>query len=419
MQTQLRRVHITTLHVTALASPRTSNQWLSRSGQASKGGWWRTHAALSSGALSSSHKSWLARRQRVSKLSMATVSAGGAARQLTAAIVADLSTANGKNLVELLPQLRSCAGGVQLVVGNDLDAFRTSPLLPDVDFIAHAAFAGGSAALIAELWKYCPKVRWVHSLSAGVETLVPVINSLPGASEIPVTNAKGAFSWSLAEFAIAAMLHFNKQIPRLQEQKATRTWDKFIMAELRGKTVGFVGFGNISQTTVPLCRAFGMRVLALRNSRGAKGDNLADEVFVADEPEGRLAVFRESDFVVCALPGGEATRHFCGRAEFQAMKPSAVFISIGRGTCVDEASLVAALREKAIAGAALDVFEEEPLPQDAVVWDCPNFLLSPHNADLTEDYMQLTWNKFLEKVDHFARPDFAGFDDTVDKVKGY
>mmetsp|Transcript_50516 Transcript_50516/g.156327 ORF Transcript_50516/g.156327 Transcript_50516/m.156327 type:complete len:277 (-) Transcript_50516:45-875(-) len=276
---------------------------------------------------------------------------------------------------------------------------------------------------MAELWPLCPKLKWVHSMAAGVDTVVPVMNALPRGPDIPLTNAKGAFSRSLAEYALGAMLHFNKQVPRLQQSRAGRNWDKFIMAELHGKTAGFVGFGDIAQATARLCKAFGMKVVALRNQRGPNadaGNALADAVFYASEMEdAKLEVFRQSDFVVCTLPGGPATRNACGRAEFSAMKPSAVFISMGRGTCVDEASLVEVLRTGAIAGAALDVFAVEPLPADSPLWDCDNLLLSPHNADLTADYMRLTWDVFLGRLAEYCDPAFATFAGAVDKTKGY
>ena len=134
------------------------------------------------------------------------------------------------------------------------------------------------------------RLKWIHSLAAGVDTLVPVLNSLPGGSEIPLTNAKGAFSRSLAEYSLAAMLHFNKQIPRLQKNRTTKTWDKFIMNELHGQTVGFIGFGDIAQCTARLCKAFGMRILAWRNTRGASGEELADEVFYSSDGVGAKQV---------------------------------------------------------------------------------------------------------------------------------
>merc|ERR1711972_285490 len=169
-------------------------------------------------------------------------------------------------------------------------------------------------------------------------------------------------------------------------------------------------------------RAFGMKVIALRQSQNASGNELADKVYYTGSGQ-KLDLFREADYIVCSLPGGETTKYFCDKEAFAAMKPTGVFISIGRGTCVDEGALIEALQSSKIAGAALDVFETEPLPEESPtwpvsIWDCPNLLISPHNADLTSSYMRLTWDLFLEKVATFAASDFAGFEEQVDKVKG-
>lgn len=331
--------------------------------------------------------------------------------------LADSSTPNGQVLTTMVAELGDRA---RHIIGNDMASLQVSPLLAEVDILCPVVFAGGNAALISELWPLCPKVKWVHSLAAGVETVVPLLNSLPRGPETPLTNAKGAFSRSLAEYSLMAMLHFNKQLPRLQANREGKKWERFTMNELAGQTVGFVGFGDIAQATARACKAFGMRIVALRNSRGAQSD-LTDAVYYSDSAADRLEVFRQSDHVICSLPGGAATAKFCGKDEFAAMKPSGVFLSIGRGTCVDEEALVAALTENRIAGAALDVFAVEPLPADSGLWTCPNLILSPHNADLTVTYIKQTWDVFLEKLTAYGSPGFAGFPSgsTVDKVKGY
>mmetsp|Transcript_24385 Transcript_24385/g.66534 ORF Transcript_24385/g.66534 Transcript_24385/m.66534 type:complete len:340 (-) Transcript_24385:74-1093(-) len=335
------------------------------------------------------------------------------------AFIADVSSPNGKSMLDLLGELD---GRASYIVGNDLASLESSGRLGEVEVLVVVVFAGGSPAVMAELWPHCPKLKWVHSMAAGVDTVVPVMNGLPRGPETPLTNAKGAFSRSLAEYALGAMLHFNKQVPRLQQSRRDRRWEKFIMAELHGKTAGFVGFGDIAQATARLCKAFGMRVMALRNARGPSGDELADAVRYASDADGaagKLEVFQQSDFVVCTLPGGPDTKNACGSAEFAAMKPGGVFISMGRGTCVDEPALAEALQAGRIAGAALDVFAVEPLPQDSPLWGCESLLLSPHNADLTADYMRLTWDVFLGRLSEFSDPGFGGFASTVDKTKGY
>lgn len=335
------------------------------------------------------------------------------------AFILDALSPNGMAMVALLAELE---GKAEHIIGNDLATFQASGKLSEVDVIIPVVFAGGVPAVIADIWPHCPKVRWVHSIAAGVDSVVPILNGLAKGPEIPLTNAKGAFSRSLAEYALGAMLHFNKQVPRLVANRNSRTWEKFVMAELHGQTVGFIGFGDIAQATARLCRAFGMKVMALRQTRNLSGNELADVVCYSGDTEtstGKLEVFRQSDFIVCTLPGGPATKHACGRAEFAVMKPSGVFISMGRGTCVDEPALFEALQSWKIAGAALDVFETEPLPKESCLWGCDNLLLSPHNADLTSDYMRLTWDLFISKLDALNAPGFQGFSSVVDKTKGY
>eukprot|EP00929_Paragymnodinium_shiwhaense_P115153 TRINITY_DN83843_c0_g1_i1.p1 TRINITY_DN83843_c0_g1~~TRINITY_DN83843_c0_g1_i1.p1 ORF type:complete len:369 (+),score=104.93 TRINITY_DN83843_c0_g1_i1:75-1109(+) len=338
------------------------------------------------------------------------------------AIVADVNTpVFGPKLVELVNDAGLTAIA-KVIVANDAAQFVSdfgADTLAKVTVLVVGVFAGGKPQVVADLWSSCPNVKWIHSLAAGVDSLVPVLRPLPRIAEVPVTNAKGAFSRSLAEYALMAMLHFNKQVPRCQQNKQEKKWEKFLMSELHGMTVGFVGFGDIAQTTVPLCRAFGMKVLALRRNKGGATDKgQADETLGIDNAEERLALFQRSDFVVCSLPGTPETKHFCGAKEFAAMKETAVFISMGRGVCVDEAALCDALKSGSIAGAALDVYEVEPLPEAAAVWDAPNLLMTSHNADLTKTYIEDTWVVFLEKLRAFrsAPQDFKG---TVSIEHGY
>ena len=141
---------------------------------------------------------------------------------------------------------------------------------------------------------------------------------------------------------------------------------------------------------------------------------LADHVYGIEE---RARLFAESDFVVCALPGTAETADFCGAAEFGAMKETGVFISIGRGLAVDEAALAEALLAKRIAGAALDVFKVEPLPQESKLWECDNLVLTAHNADFTEDYFELGWSVWRANLDGIRAG--TGVVTPVSKTAGY
>ena len=204
------------------------------------------------------------------------------------------------------------------------------------------------------------KPRWVHSFPAGVDGLSGFLSSEALQSrKVPISNGKGAFSSSLAEYVIAAIMHFTKQIPRCIKNQEAKRWDPFVMEVVAGKTVGFVGYGHIAQQTAVLCKALGMRIIACRRSSGGEDVVVPSTTYA---PADRLKLFAEADYVVCSLPGTAATQDFCGAAEFGAMKSSGVFVSLGRGAAVDEDALVDVLQKGQIRGAALDVFKEEPLP---------------------------------------------------------
>ncbi|EOD06225.1 hypothetical protein EMIHUDRAFT_44961, partial [Emiliania huxleyi CCMP1516] len=202
---------------------------------------------------------------------------------------------------------------------------------------------------------------------------------------IPLSNGRGAFSSSLAEYALMAALHFNKQVARCQQNRRERRWDKFEMSVLRGQTLGLLGFGDIAQHVARLGKAFGMRVVCLRPP-GRFPEHFRDASGTRPPlPFLTRPMLEQSDVVVCTLPGTEETRHFLSSAEFDAMKGGATFVSVGRGIAVDESALVAALPR--LGGAALDVFETEPLPADSPLWEQPDskLLLTAHNADYTAD----------------------------------
>ena len=250
--------------------------------------------------------------------------------------------------------------------------------------------------------EFQPSKFLVTSLDAyehNVANVLRDIASFIGASKLAVSNGRSAFSKSLAEYALMAMLHFNKQVPRCQQNRLDQKWDKFTMDVIEGKTVGFVGYGSIAQHTAKLAKAFGMRSVALRrNPEKAKDDPEPGLVAATYGLADAATLYAQADFVVCSLPGTAATTNFINAAAFAAMKPTSVFISLGRGAAVDEAALHHALTTGQIAGAALDVYKQEPLPAESPLWGCDNVLMTAHNADLTADYFSLGWKVWLENL---------------------
>ncbi|KAA8493913.1 D-2-hydroxyacid dehydrogenase [Porphyridium purpureum] len=282
----------------------------------------------------------------------------------------------------------------------------------------------GNAELLRKVWleNKLKEVRWVHCFYAGVDLLKPFISDCllnPDGSDtgVPLTNGRGAFSSSLAEYAVTAMLHFNKQVPRCQANKAEHKWDKFVMDVVDRKSVVFVGYGNIAQATAKVVRALGMRVIALkRNPNAVAADaERADEYYGLDK---KMDVLGRGDFVISTLPGTQETFNFFSHAEFGVMKRSAVFVSMGRGTVVDEDALVSALQSDVISGAGLDVYQKEPLDPQSPLWSCKNLLMTAHNADYTSDYFSLGWDVWLQNLECFldGKAEYAS---PVNKHSGY
>jgi D-2-hydroxyacid dehydrogenase (NADP+) len=216
------------------------------------------------------------------------------------------------------------------------------------------------------------RLRWIQSLSAGIEHADPELYR-----GVVVTNASGVAAPAMAEYVIAVMLMFAKDFPRMLRNQLARRWDRRLEAfELSGKTCGIVGMGAIGGEVARRAKALEMRVLGLRRSTAPRPtDRYADALLTPTELPHLLA---ESDYVVLAAPLTPETRHLIGAAELRQMKRTAVLINVGRGALVDEAALVTALRQGIIRGAGLDVFEAEPLPPESPLWEMENVVVTPH-----------------------------------------
>lgn len=270
--------------------------------------------------------------------------------------------------------------------------------------------------LAAALAERLPRLRWFQATSAGVDRLLESgALRLLAERGVVVTNARGLHATPIGEYVMAAMLMFCKGAPRFIRAQAQRRWDRFMPLELRGKTVGIVGMGAIGSEVARLSKAFGCRVLAIRRSATARaGHEHADLVL---PPSGLPFLLGESDFVVLATPLTPETRRLIGEPQLRAMKPAAYLINIGRGAIVDEAALVRALREGWIAGAALDVFEQEPLPPDSELWGLENLVISPHISGGTERYMQRAVAIFTGNLRRYL--DGSPLENVVDPQRGY
>ena len=270
----------------------------------------------------------------------------------------------------------------------------------------------GSRTEIKHVLERSPRLEWIHSRSAGLDSfLFPELI----ASDIPLTNGSGVFSQSLGEFVITGALYFAKDIPRMVRSKAERRWDVFELFELSQQTMGIVGHGDIGRAAARRAKALGMRVLALRRSTAPRpGDEDVDRVFATSELHEMLPL---CDYVVASAPLTPETKHLIGTAEFNLMKRSAVVMNVGRGPVIDETALTEALRTGRIHGAALDVFEVEPLPPDSPLWAMENVLISAHTADHTKTWLNDAVMFFLEQLGRWRKGE--PLMNVVDKRAGY
>ena len=288
------------------------------------------------------------------------------------------------------------APDVELLVGTEAESLRAFAATADAILIAPRF-----GSVLVELWREIAGVRWIHTLAAGVEFL-PF--DLLRRSSIVVTNSRGLYADALGEFAIAAMLWFAKDLRRLARNQAASTWEPYTVERLAGKHVAIIGYGGIGRAVGTRATALGMHITGV-GRRQEPGEPTIDE-----------AVPR-ADYVVMSAPLTPDTYRLMTRERIALMKESAVFINVGRGKTVDEEALVEALAARRIRGAALDVFEIEPLPAEHALWQLDNVLLSPHTADHTDDAHARAMQFYLENLRRFRAGESLA--NVVDKIAQY
>lgn len=307
-----------------------------------------------------------------------------------------------------LAMLRQQLTEVRIIVGNSAEAFEEEAANAKVLFNW-----SGPLALFKTVFGMCPHLLWVHSRSVGLErTLFPELKESP----VPLTNGVGVFSASLGEFVLGAILYFAKDFRRMIRNQMAGVWEAFDVSWVSGRTVGIIGYGNIGRAIAERVRALGMTVLAVRRhaATSQSADPLVAQTYT---PERRLEMLSHCDYVVVAAPLTSETRGMMGEAEFAAMKPSAVVINVGRGPVINEEAMVRALSSGRIKGAALDVFDREPLPAGHPFYKLENVLLSPHCADHTPDWLDNAMKFFIEQYQRFEEGE--PLLNIVDKKLGY
>ena len=273
-------------------------------------------------------------------------------------------------------------------------------------------------SLRPEQFALARKLQWIHAPTAAVHQFLfaELVNS-----GVVLTNSTEVHGPVVAEHVMALIFALAKKIPQAAALQQRHLWGKEGIwkegprpREIAGATVGLIGVGSIGRRVAQMASALGMRVIAVREHVEKGTPEGVEAVFA---PAALDDLLRQSDYVVLAAPLIDATRGLINAARLAAMKPDSYLINVGRGPQVDETALVEALQSRRIAGAALDVFEREPLPADSPLWSVENLLITPHTAGLTDRLWRRHYELFSENLRRYLAHQPLHF--VVDKHKGY
>jgi len=311
----------------------------------------------------------------------------------------------GASRIDEVPRLAELEAKAEIRLATTVDELRAA--LPGADALLGWNFRADN---LRQAWSAADRLRWIHWGGAGVDAAM--FAELVG-SDVVLTNARGIFDRPMAEWVLGVILCFAKRIPETLASQARSSWDYRTSEKLLGKRALVVGVGSIGRAIGRLLQAAGMEVEGVGRHARDGGEDFS-RIHAIDELHARLP---RADYVILITPLTEQTRNLFGAAEFDAMAAHARFINVGRGALVVEEDLLAALHEGRIAGAALDVFVEEPLAADSPFWKAPNCIVSPHmsgdyaeyEADMAAQFMA-NWESF-EAGKPFANP--------VDKQLGF
>lgn len=260
-----------------------------------------------------------------------------------------------------------------------------------------------------------PRLKWVHCMAAGLDYVLRTGMFDHGA--IMLTNTSGAQAAMIGEYILMAMLAYSHRYHTSIRAQGRREWiglGYFFgnAHSLRGKVAGMIGYGPIAREAARLAQAFGMEVMALKRDPDTHADPRFGFPGVGDPhgsiptrwfgPHQRAEIIALSDFIVVTLPLTSDTRQFLGARELAAAKPTACLVNVGRGEVIDQDALIEALKDKRLAGAALDVMVPEPLPRDHVLWEMEQVILTPHCSGPSVRYQEDCCQVFAENLRRFA-----------------
>lgn len=268
----------------------------------------------------------------------------------------------------------------------------------------------GGKNLTREMWPQAERLKWIHVGAAGVDdVLFPELVESP----VVVTNCRGIHASTISEHVFAMILAFARGLFKFQRDRGVRKWDRRGVSEVHGKTLGVVGLGGIGKEVARRGKCFGMNVIGIKRDTG-KPVEFVDELVA---PDRLIEVFPRMDYVVLSVPLTPETRGMIGERELAAMKRTAYLINIARGKIVDQDALIRALKAGTIAGAGLDVFEEEPLPEDSDLWSMENVIFTPHVAGTFSENVEKITEVFVLNLKRFLNG--QPMVNVVDKRLGY
>ena len=263
---------------------------------------------------------------------------------------------------------------------------------------------------VRDVWDRAGRLRWIHIAAAGVDKLL--FDELI-ASPVTVTNARGVFDRPMAEFVLMSILAHAKDTHHSHNLQLSRQWLHRETATVAGCTALVVGTGAVGRETARLLKAVGLQVLgAGRTARD--GDPDFGTVVASSELASRVGA---ADYLVMVAPLTDQTRGLVNATVLRAMKPTAYLVNVGRGPCVVEADLLAALADRQIAGAALDVFESEPLPPDHPLWSARGVTVTPHHSGDAAGWLDTLARQFVANAERFL--DGEPLVNVVDKRLGF
>ncbi|WP_153503865.1 D-2-hydroxyacid dehydrogenase [Cumulibacter manganitolerans] len=286
------------------------------------------------------------------------------------------------------------------------------------EYLSHGEIVYGipelQASGLRRIVEQDPRLRWVHAAQAGAGAFVTEAHlDAEQLARVLVTTSAGVHAEPLAEFAMLGMLAGSQDLARLRRQQAAHEWaDRHATAQLRGATCLVLGAGEIGAAIASRAKAFGMRTVGIKRriEPVAGFDDILGVEALTD-------AVRDADYVVVTLPGTAHTEHLVDARVIAACKPGVVVVNVGRGSVIDEAALVAALRSGHVASAALDVFEREPLEPASPLWDLPNVIVSPHTAALDVGEEQRVADLFCDNLRRYL--DGTPLRNVVDVQQGY